>query len=104
MIYMLIIILCIVSISLIISLSLAYQYIQLKTQSNSLNQQYQQLEVTLRNELKQNREESNLGSTTLQDSILKTLTSISTVQNKQLEMVTNQLNTVMQAHEKRIQE
>tara|TARA_Y100001970_G_C14215851_1_gene849592 strand:- start:1173 stop:2444 length:1272 start_codon:yes stop_codon:yes gene_type:complete len=101
---MLIIILCIVSISLIISLSLAYQYIQLKTQSNSLNQQYQQLEITLRNELKQNREESNLGSTTLQDSILKTLTSISTVQNKQLEMVTNQLNTVMQANEKRIQE
>ena len=62
------------------------------------------MQTLLTQEFRQNREESQAGSTQLQDLVLKTLTNMSAMQNKQLEMVTNQLSTVMQANEKRIQE
>ena len=81
-----------------------YQIMQLRSQLQVLNQHNQQLQTMVTNEFRQNREESQLGSTQLQDLVLKTLTNMSTMQNKQLEMVTNQLSTVMQANEKRIQE
>ncbi|MBI59607.1 DNA recombination protein RmuC, partial [bacterium] len=104
MIYLLISILCLVTFTTLLGLFLAYQFTQFKIQSHSLSQHSQQLEQRLRQELRQNREESQRGSASLQDLVLKTLTNMSSVQNKQLEVVTNQLNAVMQANEKRIQE
>ena len=104
MIYLLISILCLVTFTTLLGLFLAYQFTQFKIQSHSLSQHAQQLEQLLRQELRQNREESQRGSASLQDLVLKTLTNMSSVQNKQLEVVTNQLNAVMQANEKRIQE
>jgi len=91
-------------VSLVICIGLLYQIMQLRTQMQILKEANQQLQTLLTQEFRQNREESQAGSTQLQDLVLKTLTNMSAMQNKQLEMVTNQLSTVMQANEKRIQE
>ena len=91
-------------VSLVICIGLLYQIMQLRTQMQILKESNQQLQTLLTQEFRQNREESQAGSTQLQDLVLKTLTNMSAMQNKQLEMVTNQLSTVMQANEKRIQE
>tara|TARA_B100000427_G_scaffold329823_1_gene348203 strand:- start:3075 stop:4352 length:1278 start_codon:yes stop_codon:yes gene_type:complete len=102
--FLIIIVISLVILSLGIGIFLMYQIMQLRSQLQVLNQHNQQLQTMVTNEFRQNREESQLGSTQLQDLVLKTLTNMSTMQNKQLEMVTNQLSTVMQANEKRIQE
>ena len=91
-------------VSLVICVGLLYQIMQLRTQMQILKEANQQLQTLLTQEFRQNREESQTGSMQLQDLVLKTLTNMSAMQNKQLEMVTNQLSTVMQANEKRIQE
>tara|TARA_B100000131_G_scaffold264486_1_gene261757 strand:- start:516 stop:1793 length:1278 start_codon:yes stop_codon:yes gene_type:complete len=102
--FLIIIVISLVILSLGIGIFLMYQIMQLRSQLQVLNQHNQQLQTMVTNEFRQNREESQLGSTQLQDLVLKTLTNMSTMQNKQLEMVTNQLSTLMQANEKRIQE
>jgi len=91
-------------ISAIAFVALAYLMMQLKAQIQSLNDQRNHVQTLLSTELKQNREEGQSNSAKLQELVLNTLTNMSGMQSKQLEMVTNQLNTVMTANEKRIQE